>query len=58
MKEYLFYDNASGEMFIIETDAKEKAYLCAYKYFKDPKFCDEVSFFHSMIFGFDIYYAY
>lgn len=24
MKEYLFYDNASGEMFIVETDMKEK----------------------------------
>lgn len=58
MKEYLFYDNASGEMFIVETDMKEKAYLCAYKYFKDPKFCGEILHFHPIMFGFDIYYAY
>lgn len=38
MKKYLFYDNVSGEMFIVETDMKEKAYLCAYKYFEDPIF--------------------
>ena len=55
MKEYLFYDNASGEMFIVETDMKEKAYLCAYKYFKDPKFCGEISYFEAEMLGLDAY---
>lgn len=58
MKNYLFYDYASGETFIVETDMKEKAYLCAYKNFKDPRFCGEISFFHSIMLGLDIYYAY
>ena len=55
MKNYLFYDNASGEMFIVETDMKEKAYLCAYKYFKDPKFCGEISYFEAEMLGLDTY---
>ena len=37
MKEYLFYDKVSGEEFLVETDMKEKAYLCAYTYFEEPR---------------------
>lgn len=55
MKEYLFYDNASGEMFIVETDMKEKAYLCAYKYFEDPIFEGEISHFEAEMSGLDTY---
>ena len=55
MKNYLFYDNASGEMFIVETDMKEKAYLCAYKYFEDPIFEGEISHFEAEMLGYDTY---
>lgn len=55
MKNYLFYDYDSGEHFIVETDTKEKAYLCAYTYFKDPKFCEEVSYFEAELLGLDVY---
>lgn len=55
MKEYLFYDEASGEMFLVETDMAEKAYLCAYKYFEEPKFVREVSHFEAEMLGYDTY---
>ena len=55
MKNYLFYDNASGEMFIVETDMKEKAYLCAYKYFEDPIFEGEISHFEAEMLGYNTY---
>lgn len=55
MKNYLFHDYETGEDFIVETDAKEKAYLCAYTYFKDPKFCGEISYFEAEMLGLDTY---
>lgn len=55
MKEYLFYDNVSGEMFIVETDMKEKAYLCARQYFKEPIFEGEISHWEAEMSGLDTY---
>ena len=55
MKNYLFYDNASGEIFIVETDMKEKAYLCAYKYFEEPIFEGEISHWEAEMLGYDTY---
>ena len=55
MKEYLFYDEVSGEEFLVETDMKEKAYLCAYKYFEEPKFVREVSHWEAEMMGLDTY---
>ena len=55
MKNYLFYDEYTGEEFIVETDVKEKAYLCAYKYFKEPKFCGEISNWEAEMSGLDTY---
>ena len=55
MKNYLFHDYETGEDFIVETDTKEKAYLCAYTYFKDPKFCGEISYFEAEMLGLDTY---
>lgn len=55
MKEYWFYDYETGEDFIVETEMKEQAYLCAYKYFKDPKFCGEISYFEAEMSGLDTY---
>lgn len=55
MKEYLFYDEASGEMFLVDTDMKEKAYMCAYVYFEEPKFVREVSHWEAEMMGLDTY---
>jgi len=55
MKNYLFYDYETGEYFIVETDMKEKAYLCAYKYFEDPKFVSTISYFEAEMLGLDTY---
>jgi len=55
MKNYLFHDYETGEDFIVETDMKEKAYMIAYTYFKDPKFCREISYFEAGILDLDTY---
>jgi len=55
MKNYLFFDKITGEYFFVETDRKEKAYLCAYKYFQEPKFCGEYSQFEAECLGYDTY---
>ena len=55
MKNYLFYDEVSGEEFLVETDMKEKAYLCAYIYFEEPKFVREVSHWEAEMMGLDTY---
>ena len=55
MKNYLFYDYDSGENFIVETENKEKAYMIAYTYFKEPKFCEELSDLVAEILGYDTY---
>ena len=55
MKEYLFYDEVSGEEFLVETDMKEKAYMCAYSYFEEPKFVREVSHWEAEMMGLDTY---
>ena len=55
MKEYLFYDEVSGEEFLVETDMKEKAYMCAYAYFEEPKFIREVSHWEAEMLGLDTY---
>lgn len=55
MKNYLFYDEVTGEEFLVETDMKEKAYLTAYAYFQEPKFCGEVSNWKAEMMGLDTY---
>jgi hypothetical protein len=55
MKDYLFYDEDTGEEFIVETENKEKAYMIAYTYFKEPKFIDEISDFEAEMLGLDTY---
>ena len=55
MKEYLFYDRVSGEEFFVNTDTKEKAYLCAYSYFQEPILLDIVSEWEAEILGYDTY---
>jgi len=55
MKEYLFYDEVSGEEFLVETDMKAKANLCARVYFEKPKFVCEVSHWEAEMMGLDTY---
>jgi len=56
MKNYLFHDYETGEDFIVETDLKEKAYLCAYEYFEEPIFEGEISYFEAEMLGYDTYW--
>ena len=55
MKNYLFYDNASGEMFIVETDMETKAIICARHYFEEPSLKGEISNFEAEMLGYDTY---
>ena len=55
MKDYLFYDEDTGEEFIVETENKEKAYMIAYTYFKNPKFDTELAFWEAEVLGLDTY---
>lgn len=55
MKNYLFYDEVSGEEFLVETDMKAKAIICARAYFEKPKFIGEVSHYEAEMMGLDTY---
>ena len=55
MKNYLFYDEVSGEEFLVETDCLSKAILCARAYFERPRFCGEVSYWEAEMMGIDTY---
>ena len=49
-------DSFDNEEFLVETDTKEKAYMCAYQYFQEPKFLGEVSYFEAEMMGIDTYW--
>ena len=55
MKEFLFYDEVTGEEFLVETDMKAKAIICARAYFEKPKFIGEVSHYEAEMLGLDTY---
>ena len=55
MKEFLFYDEVTGEEFLVETDMKAKAIICARAYFEKPKFICEVSYYEAEMMGLDTY---
>ena len=55
MRNYLFYDEVTGEEFIVETDCRSKAILCARAYFEEPKFCGEISYWEAEMMGLDTY---
>lgn len=55
MKEFLFYDEVTGEEFLVETDMKAKAIICARAYFEKPKFIGEVSHYEAEMMGLDTY---
>ena len=55
MRNYLFYDEVTGEEFIVETDCRSKAILCARAYFEKPRFCGEISYWEAEMMGLDTY---
>ena len=55
MRNFLFYDRETGEHFIVETENKERAYVCAYIFFKKPKLIQEITEWEADALGYDIY---
>lgn len=56
MKNWLFWDYASGEDFIVEAPTEEKAIEIAEKYFADPCWCpDEITDDEAEMMGLDTY---
>ena len=55
MKNYLYYDEASGEEFIVEALNKEEAQRTAEMYFEEPKLDSEISDLEAEMFGLDTY---
>lgn len=55
MRNFLFYDRETGEHFIVETENKEKAYTCAYIFFKKPKLIQEITEWEADALGYDTY---
>lgn len=55
MKNFLFYDKVTGEEFLVETDRKEKAIICARHYFQKPVYLGEVTHFEAEMMGIDTY---
>lgn len=55
MRNYLYYDEASGEEFIVEALDKEEAQRTAELYFEAPKLDSEISDLEAELFGLDTY---
>lgn len=56
MKNYLYYDEVSGEEFIVEALNKEEAQRTAEMYFEAPKLEEsEISDLEAELFGLDTY---
>lgn len=55
MKNYLYYDKASGEEFIVEALNKEEAQRTAEMYFEEPKLDSQISDFEAEMLGLDTY---
>ena len=55
MKNFLFYDEVTGEEFIVEVENKSQAIICARAYFQKPIFCREISFWEAEMLGYDTY---
>lgn len=56
-REWLFEDEESGEMFLVETinSNKNDAIAIANEYFDTPRFINEVSDFEAEMLGYDTY---
>lgn len=55
MKNYLMWDEESGEEFIVEARDKEHAYEKANEYFDEPHLDGEISDFEAEMLGYDTY---
>ena len=55
MRNFLFYDKASGEDFIVEAFNREEAEKTAELYFDVPQFSYEISDFEAEMLGLDTY---
>lgn len=55
MKNYLFYDEETGEHFFVQDESLWKANETAHKYFKRPFFIDEMDDAEAEICGYDTY---
>lgn len=55
MKNYLMYDDETGEDFIVEAENEEKALEKANEYFAEPNVEQEISDFVAEMLGLDTY---
>lgn len=54
-KDYLFFDEETGENFFVETNSLAKAVEIAREYFDEPKFIEVYTVAEAEILGFDTY---
>ena len=55
MKNYLYYDEETGENFFVQDESLWKANEIAHKYFKCPFFIDEMDDTEAEMCGYDTY---
>ena len=55
MKNYLFYDDISGEQFIVEAETQEDAIAIACQYYDDPQLDDVITDIEAEMLGYDTY---
>lgn len=55
MKNYLFYDEETGEYFFVQNESLWKANEIAHKYFKRPFSIDEMDDAEAEMYGYDTY---
>ena len=54
-KDYLFFDEETGENFFVETNSLTKAVEIAREYFNEPKFIEVYTTVEAEALGFDTY---
>lgn len=54
-KDYLFYDNTTGEEFLVEADSRSEAEETAAKYYEEPELLDCMSVDEGYRLGLDTY---
>lgn len=54
-KDYLFFDEETGENFFVETNSLDKAVEIAREYFDDPTFVEVYTVAEAELLGFDTY---
>jgi hypothetical protein len=54
-KNFLFFDNETGEQFIVESENKALARDTAESFFSEPQLVDEISYGEAEMLGYDTY---